>query len=82
MSQAIITKLGKKGAIYIPKQISERLGLREGDKVLMKVDDNKLIFEFIQDPLSLALKIKKWSRTTVEEFEKESEADQNALSGN
>lgn len=74
MSQTEISKVGKKRAIYIPKHICEQLGVKENDKVLMKVEDGRLILEFI--PVSLAMKIKRWAKTTVE-FEKESEEEQN-----
>jgi len=72
-------KVVKKGAIYLPKQVIERLNISEGDKVLMKIEGNRLVLEFIPDPLSLALRIKKWTKTTVKEFEKESEREQNEL---
>ncbi|MGB9778721.1 MAG: AbrB/MazE/SpoVT family DNA-binding domain-containing protein [Candidatus Bathyarchaeales archaeon] len=79
MSQVSISKVGKKGAVYIPKRICELLGISEKDKVLMRIEGDKLVLEFIPDPLSLAVKIKKWAKTTVEEFEKESEGEQNEL---
>ena len=78
-SQIFISKVGKKCTIYLPKQLVEQLNIIEGDKVLMKIEDNRLILEFIPDPLSLALRIKKWSKTTVKEFEEESEREQNEL---
>ncbi|MGC8999153.1 MAG: AbrB/MazE/SpoVT family DNA-binding domain-containing protein, partial [Candidatus Bathyarchaeia archaeon] len=59
LSQVFISKVGKKGAVYIPKRICERLGISEEDKVLMRVEGGKLVLEFIPDPLSLAVKIKK-----------------------
>lgn len=77
LGQVIVSRVGKKGAIYLPKSIIKLLGINEGDKVLMKVEGNKLILEFIPDPLSLALKVKKWTKITVKEFEKESEREQN-----
>ncbi|MEM1551220.1 MAG: AbrB/MazE/SpoVT family DNA-binding domain-containing protein [Candidatus Bathyarchaeia archaeon] len=79
MSQTLVSKVGKKGAIYIPKRICEQLGISEEDKVLMRVEGDRLVLEFIPDPLSLAVKIKKWTKTTVEEFERESEKEQNEL---
>ena len=81
LSQIIESRVGKKGAIYIPKRIIEQLGISEGDKVLMKVEGNKLILEFIPDPLFLALRVRKWARTTAEELERESEREQNELYG-
>ena len=77
----MVGRVGKKGAIYLPKHIMRSLGVREGDKVLMKVEGNKLVLEFVPDPLSLALRVKKWAKTTVEEFEAESEAEQGELYG-
>ena len=81
MGQAVISKVGKKGAIYLPKHIMRALGVEEGDRVLMKVEGDKLVLEFVPDPFSLALKVKKWAKTTVEEFEAESEAEQGELYG-
>jgi len=77
LSQAIVLRVGKKGAIYLPRSIIESLGINEGDKVLVEVKGNKLILEFIPDPLSLALRTRKWTKTTVREFEKETEREQN-----
>ena len=79
MSQVFMLKVGKKGAIYLPKQVIERLNISEGDKVLMKIEGNRLVLEFIPDPLSLALRVKKWAKTSVKEFERESEREQNEL---
>ena len=79
MNQVIISRVGRKGAIYLPKKIIKMLKISEGDRVLMKVEGDKLVLEFIPDPLSLALKVRKWARTTVEEFETESEEEQEEL---
>ncbi len=81
MSRVSVSKVGKKGAIYIPKHVCEQLGVGEDDRVLMRVEDGKLILEFIPDPLSLAIKVKKWARTTVDEFEEESEREQSEIYG-
>jgi len=81
MSQIIVTRVGKKGAIYIPKRVMERLGIGEGDRVIMRVEGRKLILEFIPDPLLLALRQKKWARVTVEEIKRESEREQDELYG-
>lgn len=79
MNQVVELRVAKKGATYIPKHIIRKLNINEGDKVIMKVEGNKLILEFIPDPLLLAVKTRKWAKTTVEEFEKESESEQNEL---
>jgi len=71
--------VGRKGAIYLPKRVIELLGISEGDRVLIRVEGNRLVLEFVPDPLSLALKAERWARTIVEEFELESEAEQGDL---
>ena len=45
----------------------------------MKIEGNRLVLEFIPDPLSSALRVKKWTKTSVKEFEQESEREQNEL---
>jgi len=57
------------------------LGVRVGDRVLIRVEGNKLVLEFVPDPLLLALRVNKWAKTTVDEFEAESEAEQGELYG-
>jgi len=79
LSLIIPSKVGKKGAVYLPKLVFEKLGVKEGDKVLIRVEEHKLILEFLPDPLSLALKSKKWSKISAEEFEEESERMQDEL---
>ena len=81
MNQVTVVKVGKKGAVYIPKQVIKSLGISEGDRVIMRINGRRLILEFIPDPLALALKVKKWSKTTAEEFERESEREQDELYG-
>ncbi|HID70389.1 MAG TPA: AbrB/MazE/SpoVT family DNA-binding domain-containing protein [Desulfobacterales bacterium] len=70
------TRVGRKGAIYIPKSIMQVLGVKEGDKVIIRVEDGRLVLEFIPDPFTLAVDIRAWAETSVEEFEKESEEEQ------
>lgn len=81
MSQETI-RVGKKGALYLPRRIMRELGIGPGDRAVVRViGGNKVLLEFIPDPLTLALRSKKWARTSVEEFEKESEEEQNELYG-
>jgi len=79
LNQIITSKVGKKGAIYLPKRILKHLGINEGDTVLIKPMKGRVVLEFINDPLSLALKVKKWAKTNVREFERESEEEQNEI---
>ncbi len=69
-------KVTKKFALYPPKKIMERLGLKEGQLVGYNIEDGKLVVEPIPDPLDLALRSKKWAKTRVKVFEKESEQEQ------
>jgi len=75
----ITLRVGKKGAIYIPKKILSDLNIKEGDPVIVKIYENKLVLEIIPDPLTLAIKTKKWAKITVEDFEKNSEAMQREM---
>ena len=79
MKTEFIIKEGKKGAIYLPKKLMEKLGVQEGETVKAEIKENKIILEIIPDPFTLALKTKKWTKTSVEEFEKESELLQEEL---
>ena len=45
----------KKFAIYIPRSVVRTLGLKEGDKLLMKIERGRMILEKIEDPFKLAL---------------------------
>jgi len=55
---------------FIPKEIGEILNLKSGQKVMFKMEKGKLIVEPI---LSIrdALRMKKFARTTVKDFQKE-----------
>jgi len=78
MIQTII-RIGKKGAIYLPKKVMSDMGIKEGDSAILKIEENRVVIEIIPDPLTLALKTKKWTNITVEEFERESESMQEEL---
>ncbi|MHA1590075.1 MAG: AbrB/MazE/SpoVT family DNA-binding domain-containing protein [Candidatus Njordarchaeales archaeon] len=65
-----IRLIGKKYAIYIPRKIAKQLNLKEGDKVLISVQEDKIIIK----PLKrLFIKRKYWSETSLREIEQESE---------
>jgi antitoxin component of MazEF toxin-antitoxin module len=73
-------KVAKKFALYPPKQIVKQLGLREGQTVAYEVEGHQLVVKPIEDPLELALKSQKWAKTTITEFEAESQREQNEFS--
>ncbi|HEW93822.1 AbrB/MazE/SpoVT family DNA-binding domain-containing protein [Candidatus Geothermarchaeota archaeon] len=62
-------RIGKKYAIYLPKDIVEALGFREGDRVILRVSDNSLIIEKVYDPLDLAISGEKFASVTLNEVE-------------
>lgn len=73
MSLVMEGKIGKKGALYIPKKMLEALRLGEGVKVKLSIECGKLVVKPVYNPLDLALTGSKFAETTVEEFERESE---------
>ncbi len=62
--------VGKKGELFPPKDIRNLIGLKSGSKVIYRVEDSKLIVEPVPDLLT-AIKLPKFAKTTVKEFEKE-----------
>jgi virulence-associated protein VagC len=74
-------KVAKKLALYPPKELMLKLGMDEGKKVSYKVEDGRLVVEPIPDPIDLALRSKKWAKTSVRELELESEKEQRELYG-
>jgi bifunctional DNA-binding transcriptional regulator/antitoxin component of YhaV-PrlF toxin-antitoxin module len=62
--------VGKKGELFPPKELRELIGLKSGGKVIYRVEQSKLIVEPVPDLLT-ALKLPKFAKTTVKEFEKE-----------
>ncbi len=81
MVSEIKVRLSKKNTLYIPKEIARAVGIKEGSILKLRVEGSKIIIEPIPDPFDLALKGRKFARTTFEEFEKESEEIQNELFG-
>ena len=68
-----VGRVGKKYALYPPKEMLEALGLEVGDRVLYRLEEGKLIVEPLENPFDYALKVKKWARTSLRELEEFSE---------
>lgn len=62
--------VGKKGELFPPKEIRDELGLKSGNEVVYRVEKTRLIIEPVPDILT-AIKMPKFAKTTVKEFEKE-----------
>lgn len=78
---AVTGKVARKRALYPPKRVMDELKLEEGQLVKYTVENEKLVIEPVRDPFELALRGKKWGKTSVKEFEKESETEQRELYG-
>jgi len=77
---SVTGKVVKKKALYPPKRVMDELGLKDGDLVIYKIENDRLVVEPVRDPIELALTSKKWGKSTVQEFESESENEQRELS--
>ena len=79
MGLVVKVRVGKKNVLYIPKNIAEAVGLKEGIVVRLMVRGNRIIIDVIPDPFELALKYPKFAKVSFKEFEKESEEMQHEL---
>lgn len=68
-----IVRLSKKNTIYIPKDLAEKAGIREGVLLEISVENGRVVLTPIPDPLWLALYGPKFAEITAEEVEKYSE---------
>ncbi|MCH4816801.1 MAG: AbrB/MazE/SpoVT family DNA-binding domain-containing protein [Saccharolobus sp.] len=58
-----VIRIGKRNAIYIPKEIANRLNLKEGDRLVIVVEDDKIELIPVRKPS------KYWAETSPEEVE-------------
>ena len=63
MSQII--RVGRKRAIYLPKDVAEKLGVKEGDKLLLEVVEGKIVLT----PVKLSAPRRFWGEVSVREVE-------------
>ena len=81
MSLEVSAKIGKKFALYLPKSVVDTLKVKEGDKVKISVEGEKMIVEVIRDSIDLALHGKKFAKISAEEVEKISLEEQRSYEG-
>jgi len=62
--------VGKKRELIPPKKMRDVLGLKSGSRVIYRIEKSKLIVEPVPDIIT-AIKMPKFAKTTVKEFEKE-----------
>ncbi len=60
-----IIQIRKRNALYLPKEIIEKMGIREGDKLMVEVSENSIVLRPVKQ-----LKMEEyWSETRPEEVE-------------
>ncbi|HIE23771.1 MAG TPA: AbrB/MazE/SpoVT family DNA-binding domain-containing protein [Candidatus Korarchaeota archaeon] len=71
MSDIKVTiRVGRRRALYIPAEVARRMDIEEGDLLVLQVKGDSIILR----PAARLLKIReKWAKTSIEEFEAESE---------
>ena len=70
MASEIVVRLGKRRAIYLPSKVARELEISEGDPLILRIEEGRIIL--IPLP-KLLVKRRKWAKTTLEEFERGSE---------
>jgi len=81
MNLTVTSRIGKKFTLYLPRKIVSSLGIREGDKVRISVEDGKIIIRILKNPLELALHGEKFTRISHEEIEEISLRQQRRYEG-
>ncbi|RLE96939.1 MAG: AbrB/MazE/SpoVT family DNA-binding domain-containing protein [Thermoprotei archaeon] len=62
-------RIGKKYALYIPVRVARALGLREGDRVILRAARGRIEIRPLRDPVDLALHGGKFASVEAEEVE-------------
>ena len=60
-----IIRIGRRMAVYIPKDIAERLGLEEGDRMVLQLVNGRLVLTPIKPPGVQEA----WGEASMEEVE-------------
>ena len=69
MSLTTEGQIGKKHTIYLPKAVVDEASLEVGMKILITVEENRIIIEPVPDPVALAIHGKKVALMTLEDIE-------------
>jgi len=65
----MISRVGSKGELFLPKEIRERLGLKAHAKVIYKIEDGRLIVEPVPS-IEEILREQPLVEITLQEFHK------------
>ena len=76
MKLRIEAKVGKKYAIYLPREVVRALGLREGDRISLTVSERGILIEKIEDPIRLAIEGDKFASIRPKQVEEVSLSEQ------
>ena len=72
MSLTVEIRVGRKRTIVIPKAVAEALGIDEGSKLKLTVENGKIILEPIPDAIQLSLRGDKLGKVSLKDLEAES----------
>ena len=76
MKLRVEAKIGKKYAIYLPREVVRALGLREGDRISLTVSEKGILIEKVEDPIRLAIEGDKFASIKPEQVEGASLSEQ------
>mgnify|MGYP000430346231 CR=1 FL=1 len=74
-------KIGKSGVIYLPSDVRKFLGVEKGGEVLIVIREGRIELRPVKSTFVLGAESPKVAKTSIEEFEKESEEMQRELYG-
>jgi len=80
MSISVETRVGRKRVIVIHKKVADAVGIREGQRVRLVAQGDRIVIEPVRDAIWLALHGRKIGRIMPEEVEEESLREQEKLS--
>ena len=72
MREELVIRVGRKRTIVIPKRVAERLGIDEGDYLLLTIHNDKIEVKPMPNAITLSLRGRKIAKITLRELEEES----------
>jgi AbrB family looped-hinge helix DNA binding protein len=65
-----VIRVGRKRTIVIPRSVAERFDIDEGSKLLLEVNNDKIMLKPLPDAVALALRGEKIATVDIEDIEK------------
>ena len=72
LGRVVEVRVGRRRTIVIPKAVAEELGIGEGSRLWLRVEEGRIILEPVPDAVRLSLEGEKLARVSLEELEEES----------